>query len=109
MTRPSRVPGTAPVPGMSPGHHHHVAGHNATGRGTATPSGSPAPTEPESEFDKNFFIHNFKAGGPIMWPILVVSITALAVVLETNLLVARPLDAPRSETHREGLHRHRSG
>ena len=32
--------------------------------------------------DKNFFIHNFKAGGPIMWPILVVSIVALAVVLE---------------------------
>ena len=35
-----------------------------------------------SEFDKNFFIYNFKHGGPIMWPILVVSITALAVVLE---------------------------
>jgi biopolymer transport protein ExbB len=37
---------------------------------------------PSTEFDKNFFIHNFKAGGPIMWPILVVSIVALAVVLE---------------------------
>jgi biopolymer transport protein ExbB len=35
-----------------------------------------------SDFDKNFFIYNFKHGGPIMWPILVVSITALAVVLE---------------------------
>jgi biopolymer transport protein ExbB len=45
--------------------------------GTPTPAGTP-----ESELDKNFFIHNFKAGGPIMWPILCVSIVALAVVLE---------------------------
>jgi biopolymer transport protein ExbB len=35
-----------------------------------------------SEWDKNFFIYNFNHGGPIMWPILVVSIVALAVVLE---------------------------
>jgi biopolymer transport protein ExbB len=50
---------------------------------SASPSGTPTPSAtPESEFDKNFFIHNFKAGGPIMWPILLVSITALAVVLE---------------------------
>src|SRR2546430_16885558 len=30
----------------------------------------------------NFLIDNFNKGGPIMWPILIVSITALAVVLE---------------------------
>jgi biopolymer transport protein ExbB len=35
-----------------------------------------------SEWDKNFFIYNFQHGGPIMWPILCVSIVALAVVLE---------------------------
>jgi biopolymer transport protein ExbB len=35
-----------------------------------------------SEFDKNFFVENFRKGGPIMWPILAVSLTALAVVLE---------------------------
>ncbi len=30
----------------------------------------------------NFLIDNFHKGGPIMWPILLVSITAIAVVLE---------------------------
>jgi len=35
-----------------------------------------------SDWDKNFFIYNFNHGGPIMWPILVVSIVSLAVVLE---------------------------
>jgi biopolymer transport protein ExbB len=30
----------------------------------------------------NFLIDNFRKGGPIMWPILIVSLTALAVVLE---------------------------
>jgi biopolymer transport protein ExbB len=50
---------------------------------SVVPSASvtPAPT-PMREMDKNFFVHNFKAGGPIMWPILVISITAMAVVLE---------------------------
>jgi biopolymer transport protein ExbB len=48
-----------------------------------SPSGTPTPTAPpESEWDKNFFIYNFNHGGPIMWPILVVSIVALSVVLE---------------------------
>ncbi|PYI91326.1 MAG: MotA/TolQ/ExbB proton channel family protein [Verrucomicrobia bacterium] len=48
-----------------------------------SPSGTPTPAPtPESEWDKNFFIYNFNHGGPIMWPILVVSIVALAVVLE---------------------------
>jgi biopolymer transport protein ExbB len=49
-----------------------------------SPNGSPAasPAAPESAFDKNFFVDNFRKGGPIMWPILVVSLTALAVVLE---------------------------
>ena len=30
----------------------------------------------------NFFIRNFKAGGPIMWPILIVSIVSLFVVID---------------------------
>jgi biopolymer transport protein ExbB len=56
---------------------------------TTTASAPPAATAspsplavPKTEIDKNFFVHNFEAGGYIMWPILVVSITALAVVLE---------------------------
>jgi biopolymer transport protein ExbB len=47
---------------------------------TGTPTASPTP-EP-SAFDKNFFVENFRKGGPIMWPILIVSIIALTVVLE---------------------------
>ncbi|HEV2803899.1 MAG TPA: MotA/TolQ/ExbB proton channel family protein [Chthoniobacterales bacterium] len=69
---------TASVPGMSP-----ATTTTTTTAASPAATGSPTPAAtPESEFDKNFFIHNFKAGGPIMWPILLVSITALAVVLE---------------------------
>jgi biopolymer transport protein ExbB len=69
---------TASVPGMSP-----ATTTTTTAATSPAATGSPTPAAtPESEFDKNFFIHNFKAGGPIMWPILLVSITALAVVLE---------------------------
>lgn len=79
------VPGaTATVPGMSPATTTMSPATTAPAVGASpTPTGTPTPAAtPESEFDKNFFIHNFKAGGPIMWPILVVSIVALAVVLE---------------------------
>ena len=73
--------GTSPVTGISP------ATTTTTTTGVspapnASPTAAGALTVPSTEFDKNFFIHNFKAGGPIMWPILVVSIVALAVVLE---------------------------
>jgi biopolymer transport protein ExbB len=58
----------------------------ATTTAIASPVASVAPAAspavPESAFDKNFFVDNFRKGGPIMWPILVVSLTALAVVLE---------------------------
>jgi biopolymer transport protein ExbB len=66
---------SATVPGMSPA--------TTTTTTTASPAASPSPTgTPQSEFDKNFFVENFRKGGPIMWPILAVSLTALAVVLE---------------------------
>jgi biopolymer transport protein ExbB len=79
------VPGaTATVPGMSPATTTmSPATTTTTVAASPSPSGTPSPTAtPMSDFDKNFFIYNFKHGGPIMWPILVVSITALAVVLE---------------------------
>jgi biopolymer transport protein ExbB len=66
---PAVAPGITPVP---------VA---------AAPAAAPAATAnaekmPTEVLTGNFFIDNFRKGGPIMWPILAVSITALAVVFE---------------------------
>ena len=48
---------------------------------TAAAQAAAAPTE-ETHASGNFFIDNFRKGGPIMWPILVVTIVALTVVIE---------------------------
>jgi biopolymer transport protein ExbB len=67
--------GVTPITAMSP----------ATTTASAPPAANASPSAaavPESAIDKNFFVDNFRKGGPIMWPILVVSLTALAVVLE---------------------------
>ena len=58
------------------------AAPNATPAAGTSVSPAASPAVPESAFDKNFFVDNFRKGGPIMWPILIVSLTALAVVLE---------------------------
>jgi biopolymer transport protein ExbB len=71
----SPAAGMTPITAISP----------ATTTASAPPAASASPSAaviPESAIDKNFFVDNFKKGGPIMWPILIVSITALAVVLE---------------------------
>jgi biopolymer transport protein ExbB len=49
-----------------------------------SPSASPgASAAPETGgWSNNFIIDNFRKGGPIMWPILLVSIVALTVVIE---------------------------
>ena len=76
------VAALSPAPGMTPA---VAAASPVTAVASATPAAntSPgAPPVPETAFDKNFFVDNFRKGGPIMWPILIVSITALAVVLE---------------------------
>src|SRR5438067_4391583 len=52
---------------------------------TVTATLSPAPsggTEKPSGLSSNFLIDNFRKGGPIMWPILIVSIIGLTVVIE---------------------------
>jgi biopolymer transport protein ExbB len=79
MTSP--VAGVSPVAGITPA---TIAASPATATASVVPSisASPAATAAQGELDTNFLIRNFKAGGPIMWPILLVSITALAVVLE---------------------------
>ncbi|MGI8482302.1 MAG: MotA/TolQ/ExbB proton channel family protein [Chthoniobacterales bacterium] len=63
----------SPAAGMSPA----AAANGSPG---ASPAASPAAEG--GWMDKNFFVENFRKGGPIMWPILIVSITAIAVVLE---------------------------
>jgi biopolymer transport protein ExbB len=49
---------------------------------SASASASPAAAERSSAMNGNFLIANFNKGGPIMWPILIVSIIAVTVVLE---------------------------
>ena len=68
---------SATVPGMSP------ATTTTTTTASASPSGSPSPSaKAQSELDKNFFVRNFNEGGPIMYPILLLSLVALTVVIE---------------------------
>jgi biopolymer transport protein ExbB len=43
---------------------------------------APAPEKPAGVLGSNWLIDQFRKGGPIMWPILVISIVALTVVLE---------------------------
>jgi len=54
----------------------------ATAAAAASPAAGPGPTTEAAPKAKNFFIDNFQKGGPIMWPILIVSIVALTVVIE---------------------------
>src|SRR4051812_34410799 len=80
------APGISPIPGTTPATAAMSPATTTTttaAGASATPGGSPAASPAAGgAFDKNFFVDNFKKGGPIMWPILVVSLTALAVVLE---------------------------
>jgi len=50
---------------------------------TLSPGASPSTAQsPQKAGWTNFILENFHKGGPIMWPILIVSIIAVAVVLE---------------------------
>lgn len=80
MTSPV-APGGTPVAGMTPA----TAAMSPAITASVVPAASASPSAaamPDTAIDKNFFVDNFKKGGPIMWPILMVSLTALAVVLE---------------------------
>src|SRR5712671_1950268 len=67
------APGAMPSPVVS-----------ATLSAGASPAASAAasPAQPVKSGWTNFLIDNFNKGGPIMWPILIVSVIAVAVVLE---------------------------
>ena len=75
------------APGMSPAGPAGAAPAGpavpgATVTATLSPSPTAAPTPEPSGWSNNFIIDNFRKGGPIMWPILLVSIVALTVVIE---------------------------
>jgi biopolymer transport protein ExbB len=52
---------------------------------SAPPVASPSPEEPTGFFAGNWLIDKFHKGGPVMWPILIVSIVAVTVVIERCL------------------------
>src|SRR6267378_1516564 len=92
---PGQAPGaTQPVaPGMSPAGAAPgtVASPAAPGvmpspaasmPATLSPAPSPATAPPQKAGWTNFILENFHKGGPIMWPILIVSIIGVAVVIE---------------------------
>ena len=73
------TPGLAPVPGMTPS---NAAGMQPVATASPSPGASVSSVTPAHTETGNFLVDNFHKGGPIMWPILIVSITAIAVVLE---------------------------
>jgi biopolymer transport protein ExbB len=80
------VPGavTSPAvgaPGMSPGAMPSPVVSATLSAASPSPSAAPTPAPAKAGWT-NFLIDNFRKGGPIMWPILIVSIIAVAVVLE---------------------------
>jgi biopolymer transport protein ExbB len=76
------VPAIPPAPGTAPVTADTSPAANTSPAVTATvvPEASPAPSTPTAS--SNFFVRNFNAGGPIMWPILIVSIVSLFVVID---------------------------
>src|SRR5207245_5649120 len=80
--QPPGVPGQPPgVPGQPP-----PGAPGASVTATLSPGPSASPTAAahlyETKVTGNFIIDKFNQGGPVMWPILLVSIVALTVVIE---------------------------
>ena len=75
--------GQPPAPGAvtSPGAVGATSPAAAAATSPATTI-APAPEKPAGVLGSNWLIDQFRKGGPVMWPILVVSIVALTVVLE---------------------------
>src|SRR3984893_14644780 len=89
---PAAGTSAAPANGMSPAGPAGVppapgASVTATLSGSLSPSPAASPAAataaaPTQAVSGNFLIDNFRKGGPIMWPILIVSIIGVTVVLE---------------------------
>jgi biopolymer transport protein ExbB len=74
---------TSPALGTSPGMPGAMPSPAVSATlSAASPSASPSAAPTPAPSWTNFFLQKFQAGGPIMWPILIVSIIAVAVVLE---------------------------
>ena len=71
---------TSPAAATSPADTSPAAAPTLAGSAKVEPEASPGPAEPKVR--RNFFVRNFDAGGPIMWPILIVSIVSLFVVID---------------------------
>lgn len=83
---PPGEPGAAGQPGV-PGAATSPAAAGATSPAAAATTSPPAaaapsPEQPAGFLAGNWLIDKFHKGGPVMWPILIVSIVALTVVLE---------------------------
>jgi biopolymer transport protein ExbB len=75
-TTTTTAPAVPPVSGTVP-----AAATSPAVSATVAAEASPAPPEGPAP-SSNFFIRKFQAGGPIMWPILIVSIVSLFVVID---------------------------
>jgi biopolymer transport protein ExbB len=71
----------ATAPGMSPAPGSTVAA-TLSASPAASISASPSASPAAEKGSENFLIDNFRKGGPIMWPILIVSLVGLTVVIE---------------------------
>src|SRR6266571_4834436 len=86
MPPPAGAPGMSPAgaPGLSPA---APAAPGASVTATLSPAAGESPPATTGVWGArvpsgNFLIDNFRKGGPIMWPILLVSIVGLTVVIE---------------------------
>src|SRR6202030_3981093 len=79
---PPGAPGMSPAAPGAPG--IPAPGTSVTATLSPAPSASAAPAAHlyETKVTGNYFIDKFNQGGPVMWPILIVSIVALTVVIE---------------------------
>ena len=75
------VPGTSVPVTLSPAPGAVTSPAAATAT-SPSPAASPTPEQPTGFLAGNWLIDKFHKGGPVMWPILIVSIIALTVVIE---------------------------
>src|SRR5213595_3650522 len=75
------VPGTSVPVTLSPAPGAVTSPAAATAI-SPSPAASPTPEQPTGFLAGNWLIDKFHKGGPVMWPILIVSIVGLTVVIE---------------------------